>query len=281
MRAEGQAAVAQDELARLAADAEAAATREPNEALTGRLADADVKRALLAQHLRELERERPSDTAGAMRARVERYEQAVASRRQTVRRHREQIIALRARIAAEGGYGLDEQIAVVERERNALTEEQAALAGEARVLTLLLDTLAVAERETKEQYLAPIVRRVTPYLASLFPGAVVRCDDTLRITGLTREILGSEDFERLSDGTQEQIAVLARLAFAEMLIDQQKPAMVILDDALAYSDADRLERMFDIITQASLKTQILVLTCRDDLFARLGGNLLQLQRTGT
>jgi uncharacterized protein YhaN len=52
--------------------------------------------------------------------------------------------------------------------------------------------------------------------------------------------------------------------------------MVILDDALAYADAERMERMFDILTQASAKTQILVLTCREDLFSRLGGNRLEL-----
>ena len=36
--------------------------------------------------------------------------------------------------------------------------------------------------------------------------------------------------------------------------------------------------MFDILTQASAKTQILVLTCREDLFRRLGGNRIELTR---
>lgn len=47
--------------------------------------------------------------------------------------------------------------------------------------------------------------------------------------------------------------------------------MIILDDALAYSDRDRLERMFDLLTDAASRTQILVLTCRGELFTRLGG----------
>ena len=70
--------------------------------------------------------------------------------------------------------------------------------------------------------------------------------------------------------------MLARLAFAEMLIDQGKPAMVILDDALAYSDPDRMERMFDVLAQAAAK--ILILTCREDVFARLGGTGVRLTR---
>ena len=50
--------------------------------------------------------------------------------------------------------------------------------------------------------------------------------------------------------------MLARLGFAETLIDQGKPAMAILDDALAYSDDERIERMFDVLAQASAKMQI-------------------------
>jgi hypothetical protein len=82
-------------------------------------------------------------------------------------------------------------------------------------------------------------------------------------------------------GTQEQLAVLARLGFAEMLIDQGRPAMAILDDALVYSDDERIERMFDILTQASAKTQILILSCREGLLARLGGNRVELKQANS
>lgn len=275
-RTEAEANAARTELERLRKDAHDAEAREPNDALTVRLADAEAQRAKCHAELAELERNRPLDTPDGMQARIERYEKALTNRQHAVRQLREEIAALRAGITQEGGNGLDEQIAAEERERDALAQELAGCAREARIQSLLLDTLSAAELETKEHYLAPVVRRVTPYLRSLFPGADIACDDTLRITGLTREQLGTEEFDRLSDGTQEQVAVLARLAFAEMLIDQGKPAMVILDDALAYSDGERIERMFDILTQASAKTQILILTCREDLFARLGGHRVEL-----
>ena len=85
-----------------------------------------------------------------------------------------------------------------------------------------------------------------------------------------------ESFTSLSAGTQEQLAVLTRLAFAELLLDQGRPATVILDDALVFSDDDRIERMFDILTRAGEKVQIIVLTCRQRLFARLGAPTLQI-----
>jgi uncharacterized protein YhaN len=277
-RIDGSAKSAQSEYARLSEETAAAEAQEPAADLTARLAKAQAEQSNFVTALDNLQRAQPAETVQGMQARIERYEQALAQRSQTIRRLRETIAELRARIAQEGGHGLDEQIASAKREREALQLEHDARLRDTKVLNLLLDTLTNAERETKERYLAPVIRRVTPYLRSLFPGADIACDDALRITGLTRETGASEDFERLSDGTQEQIAVLSRLAFAEMLIDQGKPAMVILDDALAYSDADRMERMFDILTQASGKTQILVLTCREDLFSRLGGNRIELTR---
>jgi DNA repair exonuclease SbcCD ATPase subunit len=261
--------------ARLEQAIAAAEAREPSPALAARLAACEDDRNQRAGAVAMLEQNRPEDTAAGMAARIERYEAALAQRAQTIRRLREKLVGERAYIAQEGGHGLDEQLAETVRARDALMQEAASLARETRILNLLLETLASAEQHTKERYLAPVVRRVTPYLRSLFPGADIACDDDLRITGVTRGVLGAgpatEDFERLSDGTQEQIAVLSRLAFADMLIDQGKPAMVILDDALAYADAARMERMFDILTQASARTQILVFTCREDLFRRLGG----------
>ncbi len=264
--------------AKLLAEQDAAERAEAGEVLAQRVAAANAAKASRVADLAACERDRPEDTPDGMQARIDRYEKALENRQKTVRGLREEIAGLRARIAQEGGAGLDEQLALAERERDALGQELAGFEREGQVLRLLIDTLATAERAAKERYLAPVVRRVAPYLGKLFPGADIACDDRLRITGITRRDLGAEEFDRLSDGTQEQVAVLARLAFAELLVDQGKPAMVILDDALAYSDGERLERMFDILTEASTKTQILILTCRDDLFGRLGGSRLALSR---
>ncbi len=46
---------------------------------------------------------------------------------------------------------------------------------------------------------------------------------------------------------REQLSVLTRLAFARLLARDGRPAPVILDDALVYSDDDRIERMFDAL----------------------------------
>ena len=144
------------------------------------------------------------------------------------------------------------------------------------MLRLLRDTLRDAEREAKMLYLEPVIRRVEPYFRMLFPGAGVVFDENLRIAAVERAGL-QEGFDFLSYGTKEQLAVLTRLAFAELMLDRGKPATVILDDALVFSDDDRIETMFDLLMRAGEKVQIIVLTCRRRAFTRLGAATLQLQ----
>ena len=52
---------------------------------------------------------------------------------------------------------------------------------------------------------------------------------------------------------------------------------MILDDALVFSDDDRIERMFDIMTRAAKRMQIIVLTRRKRLFTRLGARMLRIE----
>ena len=119
--------------------------------------------------------------------------------------------------------------------------------------------------------------RIRPYLQALFPDAEIALDEALRITGRQPGDLGDEPFEQLSDGTREQIAILVRLALAELLCDQGLPAVVVLDDALVFSDDARIQRMFRILERAAERLQILVLTCRERLFEDLAGTRLHLE----
>ncbi len=52
---------------------------------------------------------------------------------------------------------------------------------------------------------------------------------------------------------------------------------IILDDALVYSDDERIERMFDALGRAAGQQQVVVFTCRTRAFQRLGGRRLTLE----
>ena len=51
--------------------------------------------------------------------------------------------------------------------------------------------------------------------------------------------------------------------------------MLILDDALVYSDDPRLDIMFDIIHEASSRMQIVVLSCHQRMWVNMPGDKIQ------
>lgn len=240
---------------------------------------ADAAKAELSEQqtaVSELEAQRTDETIPQLEARVARLDRAIQDRREKRGNLKEKIAGLRSHVEALEGAGLDEAIQQKAREWEFCEEERRRTAREVQVLSLLLSTLRAAEQDAKERYLSPVLKRVRPYLQLLFPGAEITIDENLHIVGVVREAGYEEAFHHLSMGTQEQIAVLIRLAFAEMLVEQGHPATVVLDDALVFSDDRRMSRMFDILNMAARNVQVLVFTCREQLFEELGGRMLSL-----
>ena len=133
------------------------------------------------------------------------------------------------------------------------------------------------EKVARETFLTPVRDRIEPYLKRLFPGSELMLDDqTLEITHLRREGQ-DEPYERLSIGTREQLAVLARLAFADLLDEHGKKSPIILDDALVFSDDQRFEEMQRILDRAAERLQIIVLTCHERAYFDHGWTTKRLQ----
>lgn len=266
---------ATENVARLTREQDQMLSRETSEALTERFSG--LSDSLLAQQsiVGTIQQGRPAETVAGIDGRIARLRLAKETYL-TDRRQTEQDVAiLENRIEREEGVGIEEQVSAAVRALEALDTDCARFVHELKILDLLLDNLVSAEQAAKERYMAPIVSRMTPYLQTLFPGATISCDEEFKITGVVREVEKAEAYDGLSSGTQEQIAVLTRLAFADMLAERGQAAMVILDDALVYSDPCRMERMFDILTHAAIQNQILIFTCRGEIFNRLGGPRLQ------
>ena len=228
------------------------------------------------QTISTLEEEWPTSARTQLEARISRLELAIKQRDKNRVDLRIKCAGLRERIEVQDSVGIDEAVEHAQRELEQATRRRDRFERELDVLNLLADTLRAAESEARERYLAPVVSRVHPYLQMLFPNAEIGMDEDLNITGMSRLAGYEESFDHLSMGTQEQIAVLVRLAFAEMLIDRGAPAAVILDDALVFSDDQRMGLMFDILSHAAQRVQILIFTCREQLFEGLGSHQLQL-----
>jgi hypothetical protein len=260
------------EAERVAAELKAAVDALSDEAVEARMKSARGERAAANLQLEQL-----GDVGAAVaaaRVRVERLEKALREHEEESKRLAVEASALKAQLGSRRG--IAERIEAVQADLDLAAARAARLREEAEVLSLLDEVLTEAEREAKERYVAPVRGKIMRYLPVLLPGASIEVDEDLSLSGLGR---GGriEAFTDLSHGTREQIAVLTRIAFAELLKDQGRPAMVVLDDALVFSDEGRIERMFDALAQAAQRMQIVVFSCHPTLWRTLGADRLEIR----
>jgi DNA repair exonuclease SbcCD ATPase subunit len=189
---------------------------------------------------------------------------------------RESIAGLNAEIRTKSDEAVEETWRETDEALAAATARADAYEKEVAVLQRLVAALESARSDARDLYLKPVMAELRPLLGLLFDDVAITFDDkTLLPQTILRNGL-EEDVDRLSGGMREQLSVLTRLAFARLLARDGRPAPVILDDALVYSDDDRIEKMFDALHRQSRDQQIIVFSCRQRAFQKLGGNVLQM-----
>ena len=178
-----------------------------------------------------------------------------------------------------GARGLGEEIGKKYRECKSARTELERLELDAKAWKLLRDTLLEAQEEERVP-ITPLMNRLAPYVELVFPDAKLHLNESsLEIKDLEREHAAqSEPFSSLSIGTREQIAVLVRLAMADLLREQGKPVMLILDDPLVNSDDGRFEGMARALRKAAENLQILVLTCHEARYKSLGAQIVPMKK---
>ncbi|MFG6569615.1 chromosome segregation protein SMC [Sulfitobacter sp. 1A13679] len=233
--------------------------------------------ALEAARLAHAEKAKHAPDAASLQAALTRAESVEAQAREEIARLHPLLARLSERITRASGDAVEERLAETEDQLQAAEAALARIAHEVAVLTRLQEALQEARNEARERYFTPIVKELKPLLQLLWPDAELTWgEESLLPHALIRE--GREEpIEVLSGGTQEQVALLVRLAFARMLARAGRIAPVILDDALVFTDDDRIERMFDALHRQAGDMQIIVLTCRQRAFRALGGQALRLQ----
>ncbi len=207
---------------------------------------------------------------------------AQAAKAAAVRAERELNELRRAEAGIEGELKADRaddveaRVAEIEETGAAAEARVAALEQEIGASFLLARELEAAESEMRESFAKPVIDRLLPYLDLVFPSARARFGEGLALDALERDG-GIEELARLSEGTREQLAVLVRMGLGRLLAETGAPAPLVLDDALVYSDDARIERMFAALNLAAQSHQVLVLTCRERTFERLGGHRVAIE----
>lgn len=236
----------------------------------------DAKAAYEAAEAKRADHAREAVDLAAIEARYQRLSSVEAGKRIDITQLREAIATLNGAIKSRADEAVEE-LWQEAREKLAGAEARvAAFEEEVALLNHLHEALEAAKSAAREHYFAPVMRELRPLLGLLFEDASVRFDEaTLLPSSISRNGL-EEEVGVLSGGMREQLAILTRLAFARLLAQDAEPTPVILDDALVYSDDDRIERMFDALHRQAGGQQIIVFSCRQRAFSKLGGTVLHM-----
>ncbi|HYO85245.1 MAG TPA: hypothetical protein VES01_02120 [Dermatophilaceae bacterium] len=228
-------------------DRRCAAAREQLLALSQRLAHADPEtvRACLSQARTGLER-------------VDRQRQELHDER----------VGIEARLTRAGRDGRQESHEAATGELERARRAHRAVQRRASATRLLHETLQRHRAEAKRAYVEPFRSAISRVGQQVYgPDFSVEVDDSLAVRA--RVLAGQRiDYEALSTGAKEQLAIITRLACAS-LVDPQSGVPVVIDDALGYSDPDRLRRVGAAFAMVGPEAQVLLLTCTPGRYAAI------------
>ena len=182
---------------------------------------------------------------GAAEAALKRARSVVQGADEDRRRIGIELGRLDGTIDVRAGEAIEEELADVIVRLDAVERELEEIKFEIDVVAKLEEALEHARASARDRYVEPVLAELAPLVRLVWPEAKLRLDADDVLPAALERAGREEQFAVLSGGTQEQIAVLVRLAFARLLARGGAPAPVIFDDAIVFTDDDRIERMFD------------------------------------
>lgn len=267
----------QDNIGQLTKDLERDRQEVSDEDLTEKYEKADKVRNKRQKKLDRLNAKLKGLNPNSTRDKMDKKEQSRGSLESSLNEAEERKHELEAELRGLGTIGRGEQISAKSRELQETRRKLRWLELDANAWKLLLHTLLQAQEEERVP-LTPLMKCLAPYVEVVFPNAELHLEEaSLEIDKLDRtQSAEPEPFDSLSIGTREQIAVLVRLAMADLLREQGKPVMLILDDPLVNSDDSRFEGMSRALRKAAKRLQILILTCHADRYQSIGAKTIRL-----
>ena len=176
---------------------------------------------------------------------------------------------VRTRLKVFGEEGLHEKLHAAESHLDHMRKENAAMNRRAQAARLLYVTMKEERDKARRAYVAPLKEKIERLGRLVFNNSFeVEVTDDLSVA--SRAMDGSNvPFESLSGGTREQISLISRLACA-MTVSKDGGATLILDDALGYTDPERLKLMGAVLARAGKECQIIILTCVPERYNNVG-----------
>ncbi|MCW2512766.1 MAG: hypothetical protein JWR11_1808 [Mycobacterium sp.] len=228
-------------------------------------ADAERARGVVAQVLAidaELTAAGPAAVAAEL-ADASRHAAELAERHDEVGG---QLRELMAQLRVYGSEGRKGRLDAAQTEREHAAAEHDRMQRRAGAAQLLQSVMVRHRDQSRLRYVAPF-RTEVERLGRIVFGAdfEVEIDGDLCILGRTLDGR-TVPFESLSGGAKEQLGIVARLASAA-LVAKEDGVPVIIDDALGFSDPDRLAKMGEVFDAVGGDGQVIVLTCSPERYA--------------
>jgi energy-coupling factor transporter ATP-binding protein EcfA2 len=202
---------------------------------------------------------------------VVRAELAEATRRATDLDARHDEVAgllreLTAQLQVYGSEGRKGRLDAALTEREHAAAEHAALQRRSGAAQLLQSVMTRHRDQSRLRYVDPFRAEVERLGRIVFGSDFeVEVDGDLRMVSRTLDGR-TVPFESLSGGAKEQLGIVARLATAA-LVAKEDGVPVVIDDALGFSDPDRLARMGEVFDAVGGDGQVIVLTCIPERYA--------------
>nr|WP_281497386.1 AAA family ATPase [Ornithinimicrobium sp. F0845] len=215
---------------------------------------------------RELEE---ADVEG-VRARFEAAERALSEHVAEVARVHEEQAQVQGQVELVSGEGRQEAYDLAVAEFQRLRRELDRVHRRARAARHLRETLT-RHRETAHQAYVRPYREALQRLGRGVYGQTFDVEVAEDLTIAARSLEGTRvPFDQLSGGAKEQLGILSRLAVAS-LVEAGDGVPVIIDDALGYTDPERLERVGAVLGAPGDGTQVILLTCTPERYGAIEG----------
>lgn len=274
---QGQLSAQESEQRRLSDRLAQARASRSDETLRVATFDAGHRLAQSEGHLEARRREMDAaDPVGVER----RLTQAEALTEELVRERREvQSLAdqVRGRLLMAEAAGLFDRLEEAEALYEAARRELLSVQRQARAARLLALRMASRRDQSRSRYIAPYTAAIQRLGAGVFGADFdVEVDAQLRV--VSRTLAGATlPVGSLSGGAREQLALVERLACAE-LVGPDAGVPVVIDDALGFSDPRRLDSMGALLSAAGEHSQVIVLTCQPERYRHVSdANVVRLR----
>jgi DNA repair exonuclease SbcCD ATPase subunit len=180
-----------------------------------------------------------------------------------------ELTEVQTRLKIHGEEGLHEKLHMAQSHLERVSHENQSLFRRAAVAKVLFECMRDERDKARRAYVAPLKEKIEGLGRLVFDDTFqVDINENLQIASRTSNGV-TVPFDSLSGGTKEQLSLIFRLA-CSMIVAKDGGTPVVLDDALGYTDPERLRLMGAVLSKAAKECQIVIFTCIPDRYGNVG-----------